>query len=75
MNLLLANGHFDATDYPLGMAKDEAEMIVVRQNRLIGTQAMLMQSAMTTTLPFSDKPSASKAWASFKKMVSAFMGE
>lgn len=49
MSLLLANGHPDALDYPLGMVSDEAELIVERQNRNLATGAILMQAAVGST--------------------------
>ncbi len=49
MSLLLANGHPEAMNYPLGMVSDEAELIVERQNRNLATGAILMQAAVGST--------------------------
>lgn len=57
------------------MLRDEAEMIVSRQNRLVGTMGTVIQSGLTTTIPFSDKSSANKAWKNFRKLIDFCMGE
>jgi len=49
VSLLLANGHPEAMNYPLGMVSDEAELIVERQNRNLATGAILMQAAVGST--------------------------
>lgn len=75
VSLLLSNGHGSAWNYPLGMVRDEVEMIVKRDNRVMGTMGTLIQSALTTTVPFSDKQGATKAWKNFRKLIALFMGE
>ena len=50
-------------------------MIIARDNAHFGTQAALFQAALSTTVPFADKNSATKAWTNFKGLISGLMGD
>lgn len=50
MSLLLANGHTQAHDYPLGMVWVEAELVVQRVNRQEADRATLLQMAVSSIL-------------------------
>ena len=75
VSLLLANGHPQAADYPLGMVRDEAEMINQRVGQHLAAEATVLQAAVGTTVMFSSKQSAKKAWDHFAKLVNRLMGE
>jgi hypothetical protein len=47
---LLANGHPDAWEYPLGMVWDEARIVVDRDNGMEATRAVLLQLAVSSVL-------------------------
>lgn len=50
MSLLLANGHPEADDYPLGYLGDEAKLIADRLNGQIVTEAVLLQAAAASIM-------------------------
>lgn len=46
MSLLLANGHPDARNYPIGMLIDEANLVIERANLATVLEANLLQQAI-----------------------------
>jgi hypothetical protein len=70
-NLLLANGHPDAWDYPLSRVFDEASLIVERRNGELATMAVIIQSATATTGMGASKKSADH----FKKLIKTLSEE
>jgi hypothetical protein len=46
--LLLANGHPEAYNYPIGLLQDESRFVTDRANSLEVTRAILLQMAVST---------------------------
>lgn len=71
MNLLLASGHPEAGEYPIGRVFDEAKLLVDRRNGELATLGVIIQSATATT-----GMSASKdAGEHFKKLITSLSGD
>lgn len=47
VSLLRSEGHPEAAFYPLGRIYEEAELVVERQNRNIGTLGILMEAVIS----------------------------
>lgn len=62
VSLLLAHGHSDAGDYPLGMLWLESQLVVERLNQQAVTQAVLLQLAVSSIL-------SKKGGTEFKKTI------
>ncbi len=45
LSLLLSHGHLDAGSYPLGFLKDEARLVVERENHRMATEGTIIQGA------------------------------
>lgn len=50
VSLLLAHGHPDARRYPVGLVWDEASMVISRINGMMATEAVLLQTAVSSIL-------------------------
>ena len=66
VSLLLAEGHVDAADYPLGRVFVEAEVAVTRVNQAFVTQATLLQLAVGSLL---SKKSGEEFQKAVKKLL------
>lgn len=71
VSLLKANGHPDASDYPIGMMFDEARLVVDRQNREMATIGVVIQSATATTGMTAGK----EAGNHFKRLIEDLNGD
>lgn len=70
-SLLLANGHTDALEYPVGMVWEEAELVVERKNAELANLAVVMQAAMMSGSGNFGK----KSGEHFKKLVQSLTEE
>ena len=69
--MLLANGHPDAGDYPVGKLWDEAEFVVDRKNGEWATLALVVQQATSTT----GMTAGPKAHKAFKEFIKGLTGD
>lgn len=69
--MLLANGHPEARDYPIGMVFDEASLVAERQNRQMASLGVIVQSATMTTGMGATKETA----AEFVKLINGLNDE
>lgn len=50
VSLLLDHGHPQASEYPVGMLWDEADLVVERVNSRLSTEAVLIQLAAASVM-------------------------
>lgn len=61
VSLLLDHGHPEAWSYPVGLVMQESELVVDRLNAAAGTNALLLQMAVSTVPNMSVKPEGTKS--------------
>ncbi len=72
---MIANGHPDAPDYPVALVWEENQLVVERTNRLLTTEAALLQSAASTAVAAFAKDGGAAAYKSFKQLLERLSGD
>jgi len=76
VSLLLANGHRDAQEYPVGLVFEESQLAVDRINGMLATEATILHAVMATAVSaFGKKGSAQKANAALSKLIKDLGGD
>jgi hypothetical protein len=72
---LVSEGHHGAPDYPIAFVWEEGELIAKRKNRILASEATILQAAISTGVAAFGKDGGKKAHASFQKLIKSLIGE
>lgn len=75
MSDLVAEGHDGAPDYPIAFVWEEVQISAERKNRILASEATILQAAINTGIAAFGKDGGKKAGIAFRKLVNSLIGE
>ena len=72
---MVSEGHGEAPDYPLAFVWEEVEIVAARKNRILASEATILQAAIGTGVAAFGKDGGKKAAGFFQKLVKSLLGE
>lgn len=74
MSELVSEGHNEAPDYPIAFVWEEVQIVADRKNRILASEATILQAAINTGIAAFGKDGGRKAGNQFSKLVKSLLG-
>ena len=75
MSELVSEGHNEAPDYPIAFVWEEVQIVADRKNRILASEATILQAAINTGISAFGKDGGKKASTHFQKLVKSLLGD
>lgn len=75
MSELVSEGHNEAPNYPIAFVWEEVQIVVDRKNRMLASEATILQAAINTGIASFAKDGGKKANTHFQKLVESLLDD